>query len=417
MTQLRLGAGRPTLVLATFAALAVGTTFAAGACSSDDPSAPDPAISVAGRGGAAASGGAAGSSAGSAGAAGGVAQAGAAGGGAKGGAAGMGSGGGLNLGGSSGGTAPNECAGDTVQGSFRPVDIHIMLDQSGSMADSGKWAAVKTALLGFANDSRFAGTGVGLQTFPSAAGNAACVAESYTDALLAITPLPDAAPELTNLLNARAPVVGGDTPTRPALAGALTYAREWASQPAHANGTTIVLLATDGEPTICGTDTDSIASLAATAFQDTPSIRTFVVGVGSGFEAPLDAIALSGGTNQSISVDVAGDTTAKFREALAAFGGPAIACNFDIPPPPKGKTLDPTQVNVRLTRNGVTTDLLQAKSSADCGTADDQWFYDNPTAPTRIDLCPATCEAARASMDASSVSLQFGCQTNVAIPK
>jgi hypothetical protein len=417
MRTLRRGARRPSFLLATCVTLLVGSTFTAFACSSDDDGgAADPNPSKAGQSGAA---GAAGAAAGSAGAGG--AKAGAAGIGGKSGSAGSGTGGasgnGLNLGGSSGGTSPNECAGDTVQGSFRPVDIHIMLDQSGSMADAGKWAAVKTALLAFANDSRFVGTGVGLQTFPSAAGNGACVAAAYADALLGITPLPDAAPELTSLLNARAPIVGGDTPTRPALAGALTYAREWASQPAHANGTTIVLLATDGEPTICGTDTDAIATLAATAFQDTPSIRTFVVGVGSGFEAPLDAIALAGGTNQSISVDVAGDTTAKFREALAAIRGQAIACNFDIPPPPKGKTLDPSQVNVRLTRDGVTTDLLQAKSAADCGTADDQWFYDNPTAPTRIDLCPVTCEAARASMEASSVSLQFGCQTNVAIPK
>ena len=178
-----------------------------------------------------------------------------------------------------------------------------------------------------------------------------------------------------------------------------------------------MLLATDGEPTICGSDTSAIASLATTAFAGTPSIRTFVVGVGTGFEAPLDAIALAGGTSKAIRVDVAGDTTAKFRQALAAIRGQAIACNFDIPPLPEGKALDPAQVNVRLTRNGTTSNLLQGKSAADCGTADDQWFYDNPKAPTRIDLCPATCAAARASTDAASVSLQFGCQTNVAIPK
>lgn len=324
---------------------------------------------------------------------------------------------GLSLGGNGGsGANPNQCAGETVQGSFRPVDIHIMLDQSGSMADGGKWAAVKTALLGFANDSRFVGTGVGLQTFPSAVGNAACVSDSYTSALLPIQPLPGAASQLTTLLNARAPVVGGDTPTRPALAGALTYAKQWASAPAHAGGTTIVLLATDGKPTICGTDTKAISSIAQAAFTGTPSIRTFVVGVGTGFEEPLDAIALAGGTGKALRVDVAGDTTAKFRQALAAIRGQAIACNFDIPPAPAGKTIDPTQVNVRLTKNGQTQNLLQAKSAADCGKADNLWFYDNPKAPTRIELCPATCEAARASTNAASVSLQLGCQTNVAIP-
>lgn len=377
---------------------AVGVLAAVACTADDDSSSANPKITTAGRGG---------SSPGSGGAANGAGAA-----NPGGGAAGTG----VSVGGG-GGAPPNQCAGETVQGSFRPVDIHIMLDQSGSMAEGGKWAAVKTALLGFANDSRFAGTGVGLQTFPSAAGNAACVGDGYTSALLPIAPLPGAAPQLTNLLNKRAPVVGGDTPTRPALAGALSYAKQWATVPAHASGTTIVLLATDGEPTICGTDTSAIASLATSAFKGTPSIRTFVVGVGSGFEAPLDAIALAGGTNKAIRVDVAGDTTAKFRQALAAIRGQAIACNFDIPPPPAGKALDPSQVNVRLTRNGATTNLLQAKSATDCGAADNQWFYDNPNAPTRIDLCPATCEAARASSDAASISLQFGCQTNVAVPK
>lgn len=391
-------------LLLRFGALATITAagvFAAVACTAEDESSSaNPNIKAGGKGASPGAGGAgAGTGAGAANPGGGSAGS-----------------GGINVGGG-GGAAPNQCAGETVQGSFRPVDIHIMLDQSGSMAEAGKWAAVKTALLGFANDSRFAGTGVGLQTFPSAAGNAACVGDTYTGALLPIAPLPGAAPQLTSLLNARAPVVGGDTPTRPALAGALTYAKQWASAPAKAGATTIVLLATDGEPTICGTDTQAIASLATTAFNGKPSIRTFVVGVGTGFEAPLDAIAVAGGTGKAIRVDVAGDTTAKFRQALAAIRGQAIACNFDIPPPPAGKALDPTQVNVRLTRNGTTTNLLQGKSAADCGTADDQWFYDNPQAPTRIDLCPATCEAARASAESASVSLQFGCQTNIAVPK
>ena len=332
--------------------------------------------------------------------------------------AGSGSGIGIGVtGGAAGMGPPNQCVGTSVQGSFRPVDIHIMLDQSGSMAEGGKWAAVKTALEGFANDSRFAGTGVGLQTFPQAAGNAACVTDGYTTALLPIQPLPGAAAPLTKLLNARAPIVGGDTPTRPALAGAHAYAKQWASDPAHAGSTTIVLLATDGKPTICGTDTAAIAGIAQTGLAAKPSVRTFVVGVGSGFEAPLDAIAVAGGTAKSIRVDASTDTTAKFREALATIRGQAIACNFPIPPAPVGQTIDPKQVNVRLSRNGMTQDLLQVKSAAECAAQTDTWFYDNPAAPTRIDLCPGTCEAARASLGAATVSLQLGCATNVAVPK
>lgn len=79
--------------------------------------------------------------------------------------------------GSSGGTDPGElaaCATETKTGEALPLDIHIMLDASGSMmAKTGangsgptKWAAVKTALKGFIGDAKSAGIGVGLQIFP-----------------------------------------------------------------------------------------------------------------------------------------------------------------------------------------------------------------------------------------------------------
>ncbi len=79
--------------------------------------------------------------------------------------------------GSSGGTDPGElaaCATETKTGEALPLDIHIMLDASGSMmAKTGatgngptKWSAVKDALKGFIGDAKSAGIGVGLQIFP-----------------------------------------------------------------------------------------------------------------------------------------------------------------------------------------------------------------------------------------------------------
>lgn len=79
--------------------------------------------------------------------------------------------------GTSSGTDPGElaaCATETKNGEALPLDIHIMLDASGSMmAKTGasgngptKWAAVKDALKGFINDAKSAGIGVGLQIFP-----------------------------------------------------------------------------------------------------------------------------------------------------------------------------------------------------------------------------------------------------------
>jgi hypothetical protein len=79
--------------------------------------------------------------------------------------------------GSSSGTDPGElaaCATETKSGEVLPLDIHIMLDASGSMMSTTgvngtgptKWAAVKDALKGFIGDGKSAGIGVGLQIFP-----------------------------------------------------------------------------------------------------------------------------------------------------------------------------------------------------------------------------------------------------------
>jgi hypothetical protein len=85
-----------------------------------------------------------------------------------------------NLGGTTGtitggsSTGPiDECAGDLVEAKPIPLDIYVMLDQSGSMTlptDSDpsitKWDAVSAALIAFVNDPESAGVGVGLQLFP-----------------------------------------------------------------------------------------------------------------------------------------------------------------------------------------------------------------------------------------------------------
>ena len=87
--------------------------------------------------------------------------------------------GGGNNGGTSQGGSGGSCAGSTVKGELAPLDMYIMLDRSGSMADltgaqgngPAKWDAVATALKSFFSDQGSNGLGVGLQFFPlTAAG-------------------------------------------------------------------------------------------------------------------------------------------------------------------------------------------------------------------------------------------------------
>jgi hypothetical protein len=79
----------------------------------------------------------------------------------------------INTGGTSTGTGGSggSCAGVTNKAEQLPLDIYLMLDSSGSMADFAgltfqtKWDAVNQALQGFFADSKSAGVGVGIQHF------------------------------------------------------------------------------------------------------------------------------------------------------------------------------------------------------------------------------------------------------------
>jgi Mg-chelatase subunit ChlD len=64
-----------------------------------------------------------------------------------------------------------QCASSTQQAKELPLDLYLMLDTSGSMADlvasqKSKWNAVVSAMTAFLNDPASAGIGVGLQYFP-----------------------------------------------------------------------------------------------------------------------------------------------------------------------------------------------------------------------------------------------------------
>jgi hypothetical protein len=75
--------------------------------------------------------------------------------------------------------------------------------------------------------------------------------------------------------------------------------------------------------------------------------------------------------------------------------------------------LDPSRVNVEISVMGTTTRPGKVSGIAAC-TASGGWYYDNERAPTRITLCPASCEAAQNAVRAGSmtaVRVLFGCQT------
>jgi hypothetical protein len=339
---------------------------------------------------------------------------------------------------SSGGPGTGEvCQAETREGRRIPTDMYFLVDSSGSMAEEvpggAKWDLVSGALVSFLSDPRNADMGVGIGYFPNAVqtctagqpdclcipiinwciplAGGSCVVDDYsTPAVpLALPPAP-----LAVVTDIGAHQLSGGTPTRPAVEGALQYLAQWSEQ--HPDRKTLLVLATDGDPTGCASNTPAdVATLAAAALAGPHAIRTFVIGVGQSLTS-LNAIAQAGGSGQAFLVDTGGDVAASFADALDKIRGASASCDFLIPSVgTDGETVDPTKVNVRYSPDGSAPILLPQVDSSDPANCGDRggWYYDVPSNPKTIKLCEATCQA----IGDGSIQVEFGCNTIVDPPR
>ncbi len=337
--------------------------------------------------------------------------------------------------------ASQGCATDSYQGELVPLDMYMMLDHSGSMAESlsdggpSKWSQVTQAIGDFLDLQGTGGISMGIGFFPVAPSVApptqcqsgqdclpygttcmpyvgcadsmgateSCWHFDYAKPIVAISPLPPASAALKDAISQQSPQ--GNTPMAPALAGALTYAQSWAQQ--HPDHAVFAVLATDGIPTECvPQDVPSIAKIAAGAFAATPSIKTFVIGIGSELTA-LNQIAQEGGSDAALIVDDSGNTGQQFLDILNKIRG-TVSCVYKIPTPEAGKP-DKDKVNVYFTPDGGAQSLYpSAGSEGNCGT-EKAWYYDDPNNPNQIILCPAACDQVQA--EKGKVDVVIGCQT------
>jgi len=358
-----------------------------------------------------------------------------------------GTGGGSDGGGSNGGdTDAPACASSMTKADQVPLDLFIMLDQSTSMDESvasggSKWDAATGALKTFLQQPSLAGVSVGIQYFGvspnqcstltcnsnadcgasacgpcilhacvgavGGGGGDSCTASDYANPEVEIAPLPGAAAPLTSSINSHSPSTG--TPTSAALQGAVDHARAWSN--AHPGDAVVTVFATDGEPSECDTDLNNINAIAAGAFNATPSIMTFVIGVGSSLQN-LNGIANAGGTMQAFLVDTGGNVNQQFLDAMNAIRKTALGCVYAIPLPTDGSSPDFTKVNVTYTPGGGggTRTLPKVNDKASCPASGDAWYYDNNASPTQIVLCDATCGTVQADAT-GEVDIQLGCGT------
>jgi hypothetical protein len=138
------------------------------------------------------------------------------------------------------------------------------------------------------------------------------------------------------------------------------------------------------------------------------TIPTYVIGVGLDPTA-LQEIATAGGTGTPVMTSVGNpaQTQTDIQNALAQIRGLQVPCSFPLPSPPAGQVLDVDTVNVLYTPSvGQQTALTYDKSCPN-GMG---WSYDDVNNPTKVILCPQTCNLVQIDKGAQ-IDIVFGCKT------
>jgi len=313
--------------------------------------------------------------------------------------------------------AGEACNGVSVEAEAVPVDVFVIMDRSQSMgvavAGSGKtrWQALHDAVQSFTQSPAAADIRAGIGFFSlSGAGDDAqdCDADAYAEPRVPIGLISEVGPDLVDAMDEVAP--GGLTPTVPALAGAVSYARSWAQD--NPGRATMVVLVTDGFPTQCANAPEQISQTARAGYESPEHIRTFVIGVGDVAKFNLDNYARSGGTHKAYLTD-AGDVTTTFVDALNNITNRALACEYQLPPPPDGMKLDTTKVQVLYTPSTGSAEEVPSISSlgACANNPNGGWYYDDLEHPSKITVCPCTC----ARLQAGRVDVRLGCKPRLGL--
>lgn len=306
------------------------------------------------------------------------------------------------------------CATATKRADVAQLDLIMLVDSSGSMLANEKWKSMANALRSFVQDPRAAGIGLGMQFFPKFAGvNTICDEAVYANPEVTVAAIEETqATLIVGGIESRLPQ--GGTPMGPAIQGALRFARSW--QQGNPNHKVAFVIATDGLPDeSCGfapagraaNTLGGVRGQAAAALAAAQTIPTYVIGVGSELTA-LNEVAAAGGTTSAILVDTSKDVTAQLVAAFDKIRRSEIGCEYGIPAPDPGQTLDFNKVNVRFVDELGYVDFLYVTGPDKCSTTDNGWYFDNPVNPSRILLCDPFCGEVKASR-IGRVDVLLGC--------
>ncbi|MBL8740989.1 MAG: hypothetical protein JNK04_07845 [Myxococcales bacterium] len=329
--------------------------------------------------------------------------------------------GGANFGGGSNEGGGATCMATSKKAEPTPLDIIFMIDWTKSMDYGPVWTEIKAGLQTFFSDPLSAGISAGMVFMPTVkplTSEGTCDQDLYKVLDIPIAPLPDNAFLLSNAMPADA--TGAPTPLWAGLSGALMAATAY--QDAHPTHKVIVVMTGDGDYNTCSTsgidpqvyNINAIAGWAQAALEYN-GVRTYVMamqgipiecdGSTQGCFDRLQQIAEAGGTETYYDASNIEDFSAKMVEIRKA----VLGCDFEIPEPPEGEFIVPDEVNFTYTPGGTGTPITlpRADNLADCGN-EPGWYFDNNTNPSKIIVCPASCNTIQ-NDSLAAVAAEFGC--------
>ncbi len=367
------------------------------------------------------------------------------------------------------------CETVTHTATLRPAVLAFALDVSGSMGQldcpfwhhdpAVKWAPVVDAVKAFFERPDAAVLHASMTLFP--ASESQCNVASYAVPDVPLTQLPS--PRFGEVLADYEAEVGladytdpmpifggtwrGGTPTAAALT-AVTASLDVA-RATFPDASMAVVLVTDGMPAGCGDDIEHLASVIdAVSDLRVTGIVTYVIGVreptlAEDAVAPWEAdgdrvwacknpsgawrwnymdtatprpptdnlanlhtIAAAGGTERAVLVDTGNPaaTEAALVTAIDVIRRRAVPCSVEIPGR-EGGGFDPEKLDLRIADGGDEVGLGYDPTCSD-GIG---WRYDDPNAPTRIELCDATCRTVQGSLEIE-LEVDYLCTPRSATP-
>jgi hypothetical protein len=300
-----------------------------------------------------------------------------------------------------------------------------------------KWIALRGALKAFFDDLVIKADpffAVGMYLFSSTAPKLATAVDvpiSYVNAAHAVLLKDRLSPPIFPM---------GGTPLLASIDGQLPLLAGYAPvAPVRPGGKRVLVVITDGVPTVSAGQTQAMANAAvvaivAAARAATPSTPTFAIGVGNPLgpevlfdELLMGRIATAGGTGEAgcnttwsgtnmtgvpchLQVTPGAKTAAQlkqdFLDAFNRIRDKSASCELTLDRTDAG-TLDPTKVNVFLTTGGTERPVAKGTMNG--------WSFDNDTSPTKVVLNGSACTALKGDPNASA-RIVIGCTTVVEPP-